>query len=94
MQNIAMMYVCPSEAKQRRGGRMRNPSTWATFAPGSGPALFTRRGYTDTLSIYVFDTDTLNTYDWVKVKVGYKVLKRYDLSLDDLKQMNWTITYP
>lgn len=48
----------------------------------------------DTLSIYVFDADTLNTYDWVQVKEGYKVLKRYDLSLDDLKQMNWTITYP
>ena len=48
----------------------------------------------DTLSIYVFDADTLNTYDWIQVKEGYKVLKRYDLSLDDLRKMNWTITYP
>jgi RHS repeat-associated protein len=27
-------------------GRMRNPSTWANYAPGSEPALFTTRGFT------------------------------------------------
>lgn len=48
----------------------------------------------DTLSIYIFDADTLNTYDWRSIKEGYKILKRYDLSLDDLKKSNWTITYP
>lgn len=48
----------------------------------------------DTLSIYVFDADTLTIYNWSQVKEGYKVLKRYDLSIDDLHQMNWTITYP
>lgn len=48
----------------------------------------------DTLSIYFFDNDTLNKYGWNRVKEGYKVLKRYDLSVDDLKKMNWTITYP
>jgi hypothetical protein len=48
----------------------------------------------DTLSVFIFHTDTLNKYTWDEVRNGYKVLKRYDLSLDDLKQMNWTITYP
>ena len=48
----------------------------------------------DTLSIYVFDEDTLNTYSWNQIKEGYKVLKRYDLSIDDLKRMNWNVAYP
>lgn len=48
----------------------------------------------DTLSIYVFDEDTLNTFSWEIIRKGYKVLKRYDLSVNDLKNMNWTITYP
>ena len=48
----------------------------------------------DTLSIYIFDADTINAYDWSQIKEGYKVLKRYDLSVEDLKQKNWTVTYP
>lgn len=48
----------------------------------------------DTLSIYIFNADTLNVYDWSKIKEGYKILKRYDLSLNDLKKLNWTIYYP
>jgi hypothetical protein len=48
----------------------------------------------DTLSIYIFSKDTFNTYGWRKVQEGYKILKRYDLSLDDLKKLNWTVTYP
>jgi len=31
---------------------------------------------------------------WHQVEEGYEVLKRYDLSVYDLTQMNWTITYP
>lgn len=48
----------------------------------------------DTLSIYIFSEDTLKSYDWGKVKEDYKILSRYDLSLDDLKKLNWTVTYP
>ncbi|MFH0757879.1 MAG: hypothetical protein V2B15_11370 [Bacteroidota bacterium] len=48
----------------------------------------------DTISVFVFITDTLNKYSWEEVRNGYKVLKRYDLSYDDLERMDWTITYP
>lgn len=46
------------------------------------------------LSVFIFHTDTLNKYTWEEVRDGYMILKRYDLSLEDLKQNNWTITYP
>jgi hypothetical protein len=48
----------------------------------------------DTLSVFIFHTDTLNKYSWEQVRDGYKISKRYDLSLEDLKQRNWTIMYP
>ena len=48
----------------------------------------------DTLSVFIFHTDTLNKYSWDEIRNGYKILKRYNLSYDDLKRMNWTITYP
>ncbi|GAB4278070.1 MAG: hypothetical protein Kow0068_01530 [Marinilabiliales bacterium] len=48
----------------------------------------------DTLMVYVFDASILETTSWDPVKANYLVLRRYDLSLQDLKDMSWTITYP
>jgi hypothetical protein len=48
----------------------------------------------DNLMVYVFDAEILETTDWSVVAHNYLVLKRYDLSLEDLQGMNWTITYP
>lgn len=48
----------------------------------------------DTISVFIFHADTINKFTWDEVRDGYKVLKRYDLSLKDLETMNWTITYP
>ena len=46
------------------------------------------------LSIYFFDSDTIEFYDWAQIKEGNKVMKRIDVSAEDLINMNWTITYP
>lgn len=48
----------------------------------------------DTLSIYFFYSDTLDTFNWQEIKSGYKVLKRYDLSLEDLKQIDYKVSFP
>lgn len=48
----------------------------------------------DTLMVYVFDSEVLESTSWETVKANYLILKRYDLSLQDLKNTNWTITYP
>jgi len=48
----------------------------------------------DTMMIYVFNAKVLEGNTWETVKANYLVLKRYDLSLEDLQRMNWTITYP
>ena len=48
----------------------------------------------DTFMIYVFDANILNTIPWDTIRKYDMYLKRYDLSLQDLKNSNWTITYP
>jgi hypothetical protein len=52
----------------------------------------------DTISIYLFNKDTVDMYDWEIVQRDYKILQRYDLSLADiyaLKEKNGpVITYP
>ena len=47
----------------------------------------------DTLSVFIFHTDTLNKYSWEEVRDGYKILKRYDLGKDDLENMH-QLVYP
>ena len=48
----------------------------------------------DTISIFVFNIDTVSHYPWEEIRNGYKILKRYDLSQQDLDRMNWAVTYP
>jgi len=48
----------------------------------------------DTLSIFIFDGEIIETVPWDTIRKNYMILKRYDLSYDDLVRMNWTISYP
>jgi hypothetical protein len=38
----------------------------------------------DTLSIYYFHPDTIDKYSWEEIQREYKVLQRYDLSVEDI----------
>lgn len=44
--------------------------------------------------LFVFDADTVDLLPWDRVRREYKILRRYDLTIEDLRQLNWTITYP
>lgn len=48
----------------------------------------------EKLIIYVFDAKTLESMSWDSIKAKDLYLKRYDLTLQDLQNNNWTITYP
>jgi len=48
----------------------------------------------DTVMFFLFDNELLSYASWDSVSNNYLILKRYDLSLEDLQGMNWTITYP
>ena len=42
----------------------------------------------------VMNNDTIKQYGWDDVKANYRIEKRYELSIDDLEKMNWSIVYP
>jgi hypothetical protein len=48
----------------------------------------------DTLSMYIFHTDTLALQDWETITADYNVLVRYDLSFEDLERLDWKVFYP
>ena len=62
-------------------------------------AIWCRRTYEsqlreDTLIIFVFNADTLSTYGWNYVKNHNIVTQRYYLSLSDLYNLKWCLSFP
>ena len=47
-----------------------------------------------TVSIFLLDSDTVQTYDIQTLKEGYKIKCRYDVTLKDLDLFRCTFTYP
>jgi hypothetical protein len=48
----------------------------------------------DTLSVFFFSPDTVKKYGWKQVQSKYLILKRKDISLQDLETSDYLITYP
>ena len=48
----------------------------------------------DTLSFYFFDPNVIENEGWEKVRDEYLVLRRYDLSEDDLRTLDFTVPFP
>jgi len=59
---------------------------WANHINDSNPQ--------NVLMVFVYSLDTLKKYSWEEIQDDYKVLKRYDLTVNQIKQMDWTVTYP
>lgn len=51
-------------------------------------------GVNDTISFYFFDADVIENTPWETVKKEYLVLRRYDLTLENMKTLNWCVPYP
>lgn len=48
----------------------------------------------ETLSVFFFDKTVYEDSSWADIKNGYMVLKRYDLSLQDLERLDFDVPYP
>jgi len=46
------------------------------------------------LCLFIFDAKVFHTYSWEEIKEGYKILKRYDLSREDIRRLNHLIVFP
>lgn len=47
-----------------------------------------------TVSFFFLSVDTLSMYSWQTIRSQYKILKRYDVRLQDLDNSNWQLVYP
>lgn len=93
---LGMEHMYPDTALQGSKPAMRTiqPDQSASWDISLSFDKFFKELPTDTLSIYLFHPDTLAKYDWDVVRNEYKVLKRYDLSLGDLENTGFKVTYP
>lgn len=48
---------------------------------------------TDLVRIFVFDETVFHNYEWDTIRNKYLVLERFDLSLEDLNNQNWTVKF-
>jgi hypothetical protein len=48
----------------------------------------------DTIVIFILSKDTVDKYTWDRIRDEYNILKRYDLSIEDLEEQNWVVAYP
>lgn len=48
----------------------------------------------EVFTVFVFDAEVLETTPWEQVKQNYMVLKRYDYSLDELRNTDFSIDFP
>lgn len=83
-----------SESTERLGIVKSGKKARIAGGSGSWENIFEVSVPNDTLSLFVFHTDTLARYPWAEVQGKYKILKRYDLSLRDLERLDFTVTYP
>jgi len=51
-------------------------------------------GISQITQIFVFDAYVIENNPWDSIIVHNKVLKRFQLSVSDMKNKNWTIKYP
>ena len=49
---------------------------------------------TEGVVCIVYSVDTFRNYPFEQIQNDYNILKRYIVSIDQLKAMKWTITYP
>ncbi|MCH7396769.1 hypothetical protein MM236_02165 [Belliella sp. DSM 107340] len=77
---------------ENTNSRIIGPNSSATF-PGSYKGILNDY-QDDILMLYLFSRDTIERVSWDRIVDEYLILRRYDLTLKDLEDMNWTITYP
>ena len=55
---------------------------------------FDIEGGLDKICVFILSQDTINKYTWDEIRDEYKIIKRYDLTEKNIKDMNWKINYP
>jgi len=90
-------------AKRENGGTLYPDTMISRDSVAIGPILknggyyyyqYNKYKSSDILCLYIFNSDTLRKYSWEEIKEGYKVLRRYDLNVNYLKEIDYKVCYP
>jgi hypothetical protein len=54
---------------------------------------FIAHSHNRTMSLFIFDFDTVVKYNWDSIRKYGKYIKRYDLKVRDLKLNDWTVIF-
>ena len=87
-----LSYTAQAEMYIVNIGEQNNRS--AMWSKDCHEIIFKRDTNYGTVFVYVFDAEVIENTSWDVVARDYLVLKRYDLTLEDLKRLDWKITYP
>ena len=89
------VYYPDTLLPKRRPKRVINLASGSFGFPVSGPweEIF-KSLPNDTLSVYIFNKDTLDKYSWREIREDHKYLIRYDLSAEDLNKLRDVVSYP
>lgn len=71
-----------------------NPLMHQSHESGEKWSEYFRKLPADTLTIFFFSQDTIKKYDWAEVQTKYMILKRKDISLQDLEKSKYILIYP
>ena len=75
-------HLIPKQGIRYPGVESNSLENWFSYFPN------------DTISVFFFDVETIETIPWETICNEYLILQRYDLSIEDLRKMNGYITYP
>ena len=62
--------------------------------PGSWESEINHRNSLGISSFFIVSLDTISKYGWETVRQTYNILERRDMTVEDLKNNNWTLNYP
>jgi hypothetical protein len=74
--------------------RRINPGETFTLSRGGTWETAFKEQINEKLMIFVFDANVVENTPWDTIRKNYIILKRYDLSLEDLERLDWMVTYP
>ena len=84
-------FTATSEAR----GTTVYPNSESRFWAFSGwEREIKERNSKEVLIIVVYSHDTLQKYSFDQIQSNYNILRRYDLTIEQLRALNWTVTYP
>ena len=96
-QIVSAIPIRNAESKCKLDGKIINNGSQCDYRPFNF-CIENSLGNNATVEIYIVDPVKFNDpnvyYNCDSIEVRNKVLKHYTLTLNDLKQSNFTITYP